>query len=99
MFDSERLDGAAAQELARQLIDRQGEDRSLDYKAAMAFADNAVKGKLFVSTCPRAPLNTGRTNCWSGAYDLPIGVDGAPGWLRGDGRGGHSEHPARATGR
>lgn len=67
MFDSAHLDDAAAQGLVRQLIDRQGEDRSLDYKAAMAFTDNAVKGKLL--KCIMAFANTR-----DGGYIL-IGVE------------------------
>ncbi len=56
MAESERLDDEAAQTLVRQLLERQGEDRNLDYKAAMAFAPNEVKGKLL--KCIMAFANT-----------------------------------------
>jgi Putative DNA-binding domain len=56
MPDPDHLDDEAAITLVRQLLSRQGEDRNLDYKAAMAFATNEVKGKLL--KCIMAFANT-----------------------------------------
>lgn len=56
MADPEHLDDEAALALVRQLLDRQGEDRNLDYKAAMMFATNEAKGKLL--KCIMAFANT-----------------------------------------